>query len=99
MVPESRSSDIWIPEDWRPLRYVMTADGLVLAGSEVGVAPADAVEDRSLREALDRARTRVEEAVRTGVGHLGLTDQEAGPTRVAMPTILATSAAHSWLVK
>jgi hypothetical protein len=37
--------------------------------------------------------------VRSGAGHLILTDEHQGPERVPMPMILATSAVHSWLTR
>ena len=51
----------------------------------------------SLRENLDRIRAEAEDAVRSGAGHIVLTDQEQGMDRVGMPMILATSAVHAWL--
>jgi glutamate synthase (NADPH/NADH) large chain len=53
----------------------------------------------ALRDALHRIRAEAEDAVRSGAGHLVLTDQEQGADKVAMPMILATSAVHSWLTK
>jgi glutamate synthase (NADPH/NADH) large chain len=53
----------------------------------------------ALREGLERIRAEAEDAVRSGAGHLILTDQAWGPTSVAMPMILATSAVHSWLTR
>ncbi|MBU2936073.1 MULTISPECIES: glutamate synthase large subunit [Pacificibacter] len=53
----------------------------------------------ALREGLDRVRAEAEEAVRSGGGHIVLTDQGQGADRVAMPMILATSAVHSWLTR
>jgi glutamate synthase (NADPH/NADH) large chain len=53
----------------------------------------------ALRDALHRIRAEAEDAVRSGAGHLVLTDQEQGVDKVAMPMILATSAVHSWLTK
>ncbi|GAA3857967.1 glutamate synthase large subunit [Celeribacter arenosi] len=53
----------------------------------------------ALRKGLDRVRAEAEEAVRSGGGHIVLTDQHQGPDRVAMPMILATSAVHSWLTR
>ncbi|MDT0681586.1 glutamate synthase large subunit [Roseicyclus sp. F158] len=50
-----------------------------------------------LRRHLDRIRSEAEDAVRSGAGHLVLTDHAQGEERVAMPMILATSAVHSWL--
>ena len=60
--------------------------------------PADAGPG-ALAEALDRVRTEAEDAVRSGAGHLVLTDQHQGPDRVPMAMILATSAVHSWLTR
>ncbi|MEL6476143.1 MAG: glutamate synthase large subunit, partial [Pseudomonadota bacterium] len=53
----------------------------------------------ALRAALDRVRAEAEQAVRSGAGHLVLTDEGAGRSSIAMPMILATSAVHSWLTK
>ncbi|HSF96449.1 MAG TPA: glutamate synthase large subunit [Thermohalobaculum sp.] len=61
------------------------------------VFPADS-DAGSLRKALMRVRSEAEEAVRAGVGHIVLTDETADGDNIAMPMILATSAAHSWLV-
>ncbi|TNJ45071.1 glutamate synthase large subunit [Phaeobacter sp. B1627] len=55
--------------------------------------------ERSLHSALARIRAEVEEAVRSGAGHIVLTDQFSGPGRIAMPMILATSAVHSHLIR
>jgi len=52
-----------------------------------------------LQAALQRIRNEAEDAVRSGAGHLVLTDQFQNEDRVAMPMILATSAVHSWLTK
>jgi glutamate synthase (NADPH/NADH) large chain len=52
-----------------------------------------------LQAALQRVRNEAEDAVRSGAGHLVLTDQFQNEDRVAMPMILATSAVHSWLTK
>ncbi len=53
----------------------------------------------ALHHALSRIRTEAEDAVRSGAGHLVLTDQHQGESKVAMPMILATSAVHSWLTR
>ncbi|WP_417242081.1 glutamate synthase large subunit [Celeribacter sp.] len=53
----------------------------------------------ALRDGLDRIRAEAEDAVRSGGGHLVLTDQGQNADRVAMPMILATSAVHSWLTR
>jgi glutamate synthase (NADPH/NADH) large chain len=60
--------------------------------------PADAGEN-ALRDGLTRIREEVEEAVRSGAGHIVLSDMKQSETRVGMPMILATSAVHSWLVR
>ncbi|UWQ79222.1 glutamate synthase large subunit [Leisingera sp. S132] len=53
----------------------------------------------SLNAALARIRAEAEEAVRSGAGHIVLTDQHSGADKVAMPMILATSAVHSHLTR
>ncbi|WP_099824648.1 glutamate synthase large subunit [Oceaniglobus indicus] len=53
----------------------------------------------ALSEGLARIRAEAEEAVRSGAGHIVLSDQGSGVDRVAMPMILATSAVHSWLTR
>ncbi|MAY33232.1 MAG: glutamate synthase large subunit [Rhodovulum sp.] len=53
----------------------------------------------ALRAGLARIRSEAEEAVRSGAGHIILTDQNQGEDKVAMPMILATSAVHSWLTR
>ncbi|CUI01394.1 glutamate synthase large subunit [Leisingera aquaemixtae] len=53
----------------------------------------------ALNAALARIRAEAEEAVRSGAGHIVLTDQHSGPEKVAMPMILATSAVHSHLTR
>ncbi|PRX37543.1 glutamate synthase (NADPH/NADH) large chain [Meinhardsimonia xiamenensis] len=55
--------------------------------------------DGALEAGLKRIRAEAEDAVRSGAGHIVLTDQHQGPDKVAMPMILATSAVHSWLTK
>ena len=54
---------------------------------------------RSLTEGLARIRAEAEDAVRSGAGHLVLTDENVSDDCVAMPMILATSAIHSWLTR
>ncbi|MDQ2094294.1 glutamate synthase large subunit [Rhodalgimonas zhirmunskyi] len=53
----------------------------------------------ALREALARIKAEAEDAVRSGAGHLVLTDHMQGEGRVPMPMILATSAVHSGLTE
>ena len=59
----------------------------------------DGASDGALREALNRIRAEAEDAVRSGYGHLILTDEGQNDNRVPVPMILATSAIHSWLIK
>ncbi len=53
----------------------------------------------ALRDGLARIRAEAEDAVRSGAGHLILTDQNVSEDKVAMPMILATSAVHSHLTR
>ena len=53
----------------------------------------------ALQDGLARIRSEVEDAVRSGAGHIVLTDEQQNENRVAMPMILATSAVHSWLTR
>ncbi|HHX88310.1 MAG TPA: glutamate synthase large subunit, partial [Paracoccus sp.] len=53
----------------------------------------------ALREGLARIRAEAEDAVRSGVGHIVLSDERQDAGRVGMPMILATSAVHSWLTR
>ncbi|WGI22155.1 glutamate synthase large subunit [Amylibacter sp. IMCC11727] len=50
-----------------------------------------------LRDAIHRIRSEAEEAVRSGAGHLVLSDRRQDADKVPVPMILATSAVHSWL--
>lgn len=53
----------------------------------------------NLRAGLERIRSETEDAVRSGAGHIVLSDQLSDAEKVAMPMILATSAVHSHLVR
>ncbi len=53
----------------------------------------------ALRAGLERIRAEAEDAVRSGAGHLTLTDHHASEDKVGMPMILATSAVHSHLTR
>ncbi len=55
--------------------------------------------ENALRDGLERIRAEAEDAVRSGAGHLVLTDEHQGADKIAMPMILATSAVHSWLTR
>ena len=60
--------------------------------------PADG-DPRALQSSLQRVRSEAEDAVRSGAGHIILTDEHCGDDKVAMPMILATSAVHSHLTR
>ena len=53
----------------------------------------------ALLRGLDRIRSEAEDAVRSGAGHIVLTDHNLGEDKVGMPMILVTSAVHSWLTR
>ena len=53
----------------------------------------------ALRRGLERIRAEAEDAVRSGAGHIVLSDEAQGETRVGMPMILATSAVHGHLTR
>ena len=54
--------------------------------------------DHAMRVALNRIREEAEDAVRSGKGHIVLTDRRISPDRAALPMILATAGVHSHLV-
>ena len=53
----------------------------------------------TLQAGLERIRAEAEDAVRSGAGHIVLTDQHQAADKIAMPMILATSAVHSHLTR
>ena len=53
----------------------------------------------ALSKSLDRLKVEAEDAIRSGAGHLILTDKMQSANRISVPMILATSAIHSWLTK
>jgi glutamate synthase (NADPH/NADH) large chain len=59
----------------------------------------EGMDDGALQDALARIRTEAEDAVRSGSGHLVLTDEHQNEDRAPVPMILATSAVHSWLTR
>ncbi|MFC3570405.1 glutamate synthase large subunit [Paracoccus sp. TOH] len=59
----------------------------------------DGAGPEAMAEALARIRAEAEDAVRSGAGHLVLTDEKIGPDRIGLPMILATSAIHSGLTR
>jgi glutamate synthase domain-containing protein 2/glutamate synthase domain-containing protein 1/glutamate synthase domain-containing protein 3 len=52
----------------------------------------------ALRAALDRLRQEAAEAARSGANILILSDREAGPDQVPIPSLLASSAVHHHLI-
>ena len=52
----------------------------------------------ALRTALDRLRREAIEAVRSGANILILSDREAGPDQIPIPSLLATSTVHHHLI-
>ncbi len=69
------------------------------AVTQIDCTFADGAGPEALAEALARIRAEAEDAVRSGAGHLVLTDEKIGPSRIGLPMILATSAIHSWLTR
>jgi len=55
--------------------------------------------EAGLRRAIERIRREAEEGVRSGSVHVILTDEHQGPTRAAIPMILAVGGVHTHLVK
>ncbi|MEQ8898715.1 MAG: glutamate synthase large subunit [Roseovarius sp.] len=55
--------------------------------------------ENALRDGLARIRAEAEDAVRSGAGHIVLSDTGVSEERVGMPMILATSAVHSHLTR
>ncbi|MCZ4354482.1 glutamate synthase large subunit [Roseovarius aestuarii] len=53
----------------------------------------------ALAAGLERIRAEAEDAVRSGAGHIVLSDRGVSETRIGMPMILATSAVHSHLTR
>ncbi|MGA9409290.1 MAG: glutamate synthase large subunit [Roseobacter sp.] len=53
----------------------------------------------TLSTGLQRIRAEAEDAVRSGAGHIVLTDHKSDAEKIGMPMILATSAVHSHLVR
>ena len=53
----------------------------------------------ALQAGLARIRSEAEDAVRSGAGHIILTDEGVSDSKIAMPMILATSAVHSHLTR
>ncbi len=76
----------------------------LLSNFNADVAEIDCTFERTagagaLQKGLERIRAEAEDAVRSGAGHLVLTDQAVGEDHIGMPMILATSAVHSHLTR
>ncbi|MTH62711.1 glutamate synthase large subunit [Paracoccus shanxieyensis] len=69
------------------------------AVTQIDCTFADGAGTEAMGEALARIRAEAEDAVRSGAGHLVLSDENIGPDRIGLPMILATSAVHSWLTR
>ncbi|RCW88155.1 glutamate synthase large subunit [Paracoccus lutimaris] len=69
------------------------------AVTQIDCTFADGAGPEAMGEALARIRAEAEDAVRSGAGHLVLSDEKLGPDRIGLPMILATSAVHSWLTR
>ncbi|WP_017999418.1 glutamate synthase large subunit [Paracoccus sp. N5] len=69
------------------------------AVTQIDCTFADGAGPEAMAEALARIRAEAEDAVRSGAGHLVLSDEKIGPNRIGLPMILATSAVHSWLTR
>ncbi|WP_374425262.1 glutamate synthase large subunit [Paracoccus sp. (in: a-proteobacteria)] len=69
------------------------------AVTQIDCTFADGAGPEAMGQALARIRAEAEDAVRSGAGHLVLTDERIGPDRIGLPMILATSAIHSWLTR
>ncbi|GER05868.1 hypothetical protein JCM17843_01780 [Kordiimonadales bacterium JCM 17843] len=52
----------------------------------------------ALKSALDRIRAEAEDAVRSGLGQIFLTDEKVSPDRAPVPMILATGGVHTHLL-
>ncbi len=83
--------------------FVGNAQWQALTGAfNTPLAEIDCTFDRvpgALQEGLARIRAEAEDAVRSGAGHIVLSDHMQGEDRVGMPMILATSAVHGWLTR
>jgi glutamate synthase domain-containing protein 2/glutamate synthase domain-containing protein 1/glutamate synthase domain-containing protein 3 len=55
--------------------------------------------EENLRRALDGVRAEAAAAVRGGASILILSDREAGPERIPIPSLLATSGVHHFLIR
>ncbi|MFD1881743.1 glutamate synthase large subunit [Paracoccus pacificus] len=69
------------------------------AVTQIDCTFADGAGPEAMGECLARIRAEAEDAVRSGAGHLVLSDENIGPDNIGLPMILATSAVHSWLTR
>jgi glutamate synthase (NADPH/NADH) large chain len=52
-----------------------------------------------MKAALEKLRDNAEQAVRDGINIIILSDRQVGPTRIAIPALLATAAVHHHLIR
>ena len=81
----------------RILGFIGEADIAVLDATFARPDPAEPA-GAGLRAALDRIRAEAEDAALSGRSQIVLTDEGSGPERIAIPSILAVGAVHSFLV-
>ena len=81
----------------RILGFIGEGDVAVLDATMARPDPA-APRGAALKAALDRIRGEAEDAALSGRSQIVLTDQGSGPDRIAVPSILAVGAVHSFLV-
>jgi len=81
---------------WRSLTIDITYDKPDTAGLN---GEAVNVEGEALRAALDRVCTQATDAIDAGYQLVVLSDRQAGPGRIALPSLLAVGTAHHHLVR
>ncbi|MEM8784900.1 MAG: glutamate synthase large subunit [Pseudomonadota bacterium] len=83
---------------WERMREHLGADNICEIDCTFPTGEHEGHDGRALKKALDTICQIAEEAVRSGCGHIFLTDEYATQDRAAIPMILATGAVHSYLV-
>ncbi len=81
----------------RVVGFIGAANVAVLDATFARPGPGDPP-GTALRAALDRIRAEAEDAALSGRSQIVITDEASGPDRIAIPSILATGAVHSFLV-
>ena len=87
-------SPVLTTADWRRLQAHFGAKS-----AEIDCTFAAGGDPDSLRAAIQRIRNEAEAAVRQGKSELFLTDEAAGPDRIAIAGVLAAAAVHTHLVR